>query len=194
MTFLKDLLKSFVFLIILAVIFSFAYPLSIYVISQLFFHSKANGSLIIKEKRILGSELLGQKFSSPHYFHGRPSIVDYSGLTSDSSNFGPTSKELLNSVKDKSEKYRSINNLDNETLIPMDAITYSGSGLDPHITYSNALLQAQRVAKNRNISVEQLLALIKNNANNKFIFSRDKVNVLKLNLELDEKYPLKKQK
>ncbi len=191
MKFLKELTKSFLLLIILSAILCFIYPMGIFAISYLFFHKQANGSLIVKDSKIIGSKLIGQKFISPYYFHGRPSIVDYDGINSSSSNFGPTSKELLNSIETNANKYRSINNINFDTLIPIDAITYSASGLDPHITYQNALMQSTRIAKNRNTSIDQILLLIKKNTETKTLLSRNRINVLKLNLDLDEKFPLK---
>jgi potassium-transporting ATPase KdpC subunit len=191
MKFLTELAKSFFLIVILSAIFCFFYPVGIFFISQTFFHNKANGSLIKKDDKIIGSKLLGQKFTSAYYFHGRPSISDYDGINSSASNFGPTSKELLNNLKKNANKYRTINNIKSDTLIPIDAVTFSASSLDPHITYQNALEQSNRVAKSRNISIDKILSIIEKNKESKTLLSRDRINVLKLNLALDKEFPLK---
>lgn len=192
MKFIKELAQSLFLLLILSIIFCFIYPMSIFLFSEIFFHHQANGSLIEKNNKIIGSKLLGQKFTSAYYFHGRPSFADYDGLHSSASNMGPTSKELLNSIESNTNKYRSINNLKSDVLIPIDAITYSASGLDPHITYQNALLQSARIAKSRNISVDKVLYFIEHHTESKTLLSRDRINVLELNMALDEKFSIKK--
>ncbi len=191
MKFIKELFKSITLLILLAIILCLVYPLSIYLISNIFYKTQAHGSLIEKNGKIIGSDLLGQKFISPYYFCGRPSIADYDGINSGASNFGPTSKALLDSVEANVFKYKSRNSLLDNIVIPIDAITYSASGLDPHISYENAILQADRIAKNRNVSLNAVEILIEKHLIHKSLFSRDRINVLKLNITLDEAYPLK---
>lgn len=190
MKYLIELAKSFLLILQLSVIFCFLYPLCIYLISQTFFHKGANGSLIEKNGKIIGSKLLGQKFTSPYYFHPRPSITGYDGINSSASQMGPTSKELLNSVKKNAKDYISINDLKPDALIPMDAITYSGSGLDPHISYQNALVQSVRIAKNRNTTADKILFLIEKHTIRKTLLGRDRLNVLELNLALDKGFPV----
>ncbi|OGN62268.1 MAG: potassium-transporting ATPase subunit C [Chlamydiae bacterium RIFCSPHIGHO2_12_FULL_27_8] len=189
---IKNLFQSILVLIIFTIILSFIYPFTIYITSLVFFKNKANGSLIYKDKKIVGSKFLGQKFSSEKYFHSRPSFYDYNGINSGASNYSQTSKKYKNSITQKSQNFRKINNLDNEISIPIDAVTYSGSGLDPHITHYNAIIQAKRVAQARNVNEEVLVGLIKKNLTKQKIFGRRCLNVLEMNLLLDEKYPVKK--
>jgi K+-transporting ATPase ATPase C chain len=176
--------------VILAVVCCGFYPLVVFGVSQLFFPAKANGSLIIDSKGVIhGSTWLGQPFSADKYFHPRPSAAGngYDPTSSGGSNLGPTSKKLADSIAQNIADYRSQNSLATNAAVPADAVTASGSGLDPHISPANADLQAPRVAKVRGLNVQEVRALITQYTDNpSFGFLGEPgVNVLRLNLALD---------
>ena len=176
--------------LILAIVCCGAYPLVVFGISQLAFHDKANGSLIVaKDGTIRGSKLLGQGFTGEKYFHPRPSAAGngYDAANSSGSNLGPTSQKLNDQIKDRIEAYREENGLKETDSVPADAVTASGSGLDPHISLRNAELQISRVAKARNFSADKVRELVKQNTNGPDlgILGELGVNVLTLNLALD---------
>jgi K+-transporting ATPase ATPase C chain len=185
-----EIKNSVIATIVFAIILCGIYPLIVYGAGQLFFPNKANGSLIEgKDRRLVGSELLGQTFSRDKYFHPRPSAAGagYDAANSSGTNLGPTSKKLMDSVKAAVEQYRKENNLTADVLVPADAVTSSGSGLDPHISVKNAELQVPRVAKTRGLSEDNVRDLVKQNTDGpQFgILGDPGVNVLKLNLALD---------
>jgi K+-transporting ATPase ATPase C chain len=163
------------------------------VVGQLFFSHQANGSLITSKdgKTILGSELLGQQFSSDKYFNSRPSAAGtgYDAANSGGTNFGPTSQKLNDSVKAAVDAYRKQNNLPAGAPVPADAVTSSASGLDPHISLKNAAIQIPRVAKARNLSSDQVATLVQKYTEGRDlgVLGEPRVNVLKLNLALDGK-------
>jgi potassium-transporting ATPase KdpC subunit len=176
----------------LAVVLCGVYPLVVWVISQGLFPDEAAGSLIQRGGTIVGSELIAQSFSSPKYFHPRPSAAGEAGFdagNSSGSNLGPISKKLADAVKERVEAYRAENGLPPNALVPADAVTASGSGLDPHIGLKNVLLQAPRVAQARGIGSEALEKIIHAHTEGRDfgIFGEPRVNVLKLNLALDKK-------
>ncbi|MBI4962218.1 MAG: K(+)-transporting ATPase subunit C [Desulfomonile tiedjei] len=176
----------------LAVILCGIYPLAVWGIGQVAFPRQANGSLVVQSGKIIGSELLGQNFSDPKYFHPRPSAAGetgYDGGNSGGSNLGPTSKKLINSVKDRVEAYRTNNGLASTVPVPADAVTASASGLDPHISIPNALIQAKRIAKTRGLGESAVKAMIKAHTEGRDLglFGEERVNVLKLNLALDSR-------
>ena len=176
--------------IILAVVCCGLYPLVVFGISQVLFHDKANGSLIVdKDGTVRGSRLLGQQFSADKYFHPRPSSAGngYDASNSGGSNLGPTSQKLRDSIAQNVADFRSQNNLATNAPVPADAVTGSGSGLDPHISLQNAELQTPRVAKARGLSVEKVRGLIKQNTDSPDLgfLGEPGVNVLTLNLALD---------
>jgi len=202
---LKVLLPAFRATIVLSVLTGIIFPLVITGIAQSLFPNQANGSLVSSpDGKVVGSRLLAQRFVQAKYFHPRPSAAGsgYAGEASSGSNLGPTSDKLINGVVDDpktkadesfagikqlSEIYRQENQLPPTTLIPVDAVTRSGSGLDPDISEANAVMQAARVAKSRSMTSEQVVSLI-----NKVKSERDlgilgepRVNVLTLNLALD---------
>jgi K+-transporting ATPase ATPase C chain len=149
---------------------------------------QANGSLLYVDGKVVGSELIGQSFTSPGYFHGRPSAVGYDATGSGASNLGPSSAKLMEQVKERIEKVRQENGLAPDAPVPADMVLASGSGLDPHISPENARLQIGRVAKARKLPESDVKALVE-----KFIeppqfgmLGAEKVNVLKLNIALDE--------
>lgn len=181
--FLTSLKVFVVFFIILGI----GYPLLITGISQLIMPYKANGSLIVKDGKVIGSELIGQEFTQAKYFHPRFSAVNYNAASSGGNNFGPTNPKLIEQVKEHITKVRGENNLDEKTEIPADMVLTSASGLDPHISVENALLQVKRVATARDIPIDSVKKLIAKNTTPDFIgiWGKPGVNVLKLNLALD---------
>src|SRR2546430_9304303 len=175
--------------LVLAVVCCGLYPLVVFGISQLLFRDQANGSLITGANgSVRGSKLLGQAFSDPKYFHPRPSAAGngYDATSSGGSNLGPTSQKLDNAIKDRIDTYRKENG-ENEP-VPADAVTASGSGLDPHISLRNAELQTPRVARARGLSEEKVRELIQRHtdARDLGVFGDPGVNVLGLNLALDK--------
>jgi K+-transporting ATPase ATPase C chain len=167
------------------------YPLVVYGVAQAFFAEKANGSLITDpDGTVRGSKLIGQGFTGEKSFHPRPSAAGngYDAANSSGSNLGPTSQKLNDAIKERITSYRQENGLKADDSVPADAVTASGSGLDPHISLRNAELQAPRVAKARNLRVEQITVLIGQNTTtaDAGIFGEPGVNVLKLNLALDQ--------
>ena len=176
--------------LVLAVICSGLYPLIVFGISQALFHDKANGSLIVgKDGAVHGSKLIGQNFASEKYFHSRPSAAGngYDATSSGGSNLGPTSRKLNDAVKDRIAAYRAENGLKETDPVPADAVTASGSGLDPHISVRNAELQLPRVAKARGISEDKLRDVVRQHTDGRDfgVFGDPGVNVLELNLALD---------
>jgi len=175
---------------VLAVVCSGLYPLLIFGISQALFRDKANGSLIADpDGTVHGSKLLAQGFTADKYFHPRPSAAGngYDAASSGGSNLGPTSQKLNDAIKDRIGAYRKENGLSENDSVPADAVTASGSGLDPHIGLRNAELQTPRVAKARGLSEEKIRELVQQNTNGRDlgIFGEPGVNVLELNLALD---------
>jgi K+-transporting ATPase ATPase C chain len=166
------------------------YPLVVTGIAQAIFPAKANGSLIVQDERIIGSELIGQQFNSAIYFTSRPSAVLYNPLPSGGSNYGITSKMLKQQVAERKQKFIEFNGLDINTEIPSEMLFASASGLDPHISLQAALLQVDRIAKARNfedVQKQKLLDLVKENTETpQFLcLGQERINVLKLNLDLD---------
>ena len=184
--------KATLSLLIFAVVLCGVYPLLVWGVGQLLFPNKANGSLLFdKQGTAIGSKLIGENFSAAKYFHPRPSYAGsagYDGTNSSASNFGPTSKKIEKALRLRAEEYRKTNNIGEEILLPIDAVTSSGSGLDPHISIENALLQLPRVAKARGVSSTALKKLLKNMTENRSlgILGEPRINVLLLNLKLDE--------
>lgn len=189
-TLLAEIRSAVLVTLMLAVVCCGLYPLAVYGLSQLFLRDKANGSLIVDATgAVRGSRLIGQSFSAGKYFHPRPSAAGngYDGTASGGSNFGPTSKKLADSIAQNVADYRKDNGLAANTAVPADAVTASGSGLDPHISPRNAELQAPRVAKARGLSEERVRKLIRQNTENPDLsfLGEPGVNVLLLNLALD---------
>ncbi|HEY7001667.1 MAG TPA: K(+)-transporting ATPase subunit C [Candidatus Udaeobacter sp.] len=177
--------------IVLAIVCCGLYPLIVFGISQAFFHDKANGSLIVDPNgAVRGSRLLGQGFADPKYFHPRPSAAGngYDATSSGGSNLGPTSQKLNDAIKERIAAYRAENGLSNSQSVPADAVTASGSGLDPHISLQNAELQLSRVAKARGISEDKLKDLVRQNTDDRDlgVFGEPGVNILRLNRALDQ--------
>lgn len=192
-TILTELKTSILVTLVTAIVLCGFYPLIVWGAAQLFFPKQANGSLIQGSNgKIYGSFLLGQNFSGAGYFHSRPSAAGangYDGASSGGSNLGPTSQKLNDAIRDRIVEYRAANGLSSDTAVPADAVTASASGLDPHISVRNALLQLPRVARERGISEEQLKTLVKQNTDQPglSVLGESGVNILKLNLALEGK-------
>jgi len=173
----------------LAVVVCAIYPAIVWVLSQGFFSAEANGSLIMRGGKITGSNLIGQGFVDSKYFHPRPSAAGsgYDAAGSGGSNLGPTSKKLVDGVKQRVLDYRTENGLTPDVLVPADAVTASASGLDPHISVKNAYLQAPRVAKARDLSEKTVFREITvyTESRDLGLFGEPRVNVMKLNVALD---------
>ena len=176
-------------LIIFTVLTGVLYPLVVTAIGQIAFHDKAEGSLVEVDGQAVGSSLIGQPFSAPEYFHPRPSAAGegYDAAASSGSNLGPTNPDFLATVAERVHAYREENGVDDGTPVPVDAVTASASGLDPHISVANATLQAPRVAEARGIDIETVLELVDDHTAGRdlgFLGERA-VNVLELNIALD---------
>jgi K+-transporting ATPase ATPase C chain len=175
--------------LLLAVLLCGIYPLAVWLLAQGIFPDKANGSLVMGSGKILGSSLVSQGFTAPKYFHPRPSAAGqgYDATSSGGSNLGPTSKKLVETVRQRVDAFRTENYLPPDALVPIDAVTASASGLDPHISVKNALIQAPRVAKARGLSEDLVLKQIKLHTEGRDlgILGEPRVNVLMLNLALD---------
>ena len=188
-TFWKELWTAIAATVVLLVMVSGIYPVIIWGLGQVIFPYQANGSLITQNGQVVGSALLAQGFSGAQYFHPRPSQAGtgYDAANSNASNLGPTSKKLMDSIKDTADAYRKENNLAAEAIVPADAVTSSFSGLDPHISPKNAQIQAARVAHERGINEDVVRNEIEKATDKPFLalFGDPGVNVLKLNLALD---------
>ncbi len=177
--------------LMLAVVCCGLYPLVVFGIAQTFFRDQANGSLIVDANgTVRGSKLLAQGFTAEKYFHPRPSSAGngYDATSSGGSNLGPTSRKLADAIAQNVTDYRTQNGLATNAPVPADAVTASGSGLDPHISLRNAELQAARVAKARSVKLEKVHELIHQNTDSADLgfLGESGVNVLRLNLALDE--------
>jgi K+-transporting ATPase ATPase C chain len=176
----------------LAVILCGLYPGVVWTLACVLYPARADGSLVIRNGEIRGSSLIAQKFMGPGYFHSRPSAAGngWDAGRSGGSNLGPLSKDLSEMVRRRVADYRAENGLPAGTLVPVDAVTASASGLDPHISLKNALLQARRVARARGLAEGDVRALIEKRTEGRSlgILGEPRINVLALNLALDGSY------
>ena len=182
----SQLRPAFFMLLVLTVITGVIYPLVVTGIAQVVFPHQANGSLIVIDGKTYGSELIGQQFDDPKYFLGRPSAAGYNAAASSGSNYGPLNPALLDSVQARVDTLKAAD-LENTLPIPVDLVTASGSGLDPHISVAAALYQVHRVAATRGLSEADVQSLVDQyTTRRQFGFLGEPVvNVLELNLALD---------
>jgi potassium-transporting ATPase KdpC subunit len=191
----RHLVASVLMLLAVTLGFGFGYPLVVTGLSQLFFHQQANGSLIYVHGKLAGSALLGQEFTDakghplPRYFQPRPSNAGtgYDGSSSGASNLGPSNPVLIGLVAQRATAYRQLNGLAPDAPVPVDAVTASGSGLDPDISVPNALDQASRVGQARHLPASQVIALVHRYTQGRQLgfMGEPVVNVTELNLALD---------
>jgi K+-transporting ATPase ATPase C chain len=183
----RQLLPALLAFLTFTVLTGILYPLVITGASQVAFPNRADGSLIERNGNVIGSKLIGQAFEGPRYFHSRPSAAGdgYDAMSSSASNLGPTNEEFLSEVRERAADYRQANRRAGD--VPGDAVTASGSGLDPHISPENARAQAARVAEARGMSREEVLDLVDEHRDDRSFgfLGEPAVNVLELNLALD---------
>ena len=191
----KNLLIALWFTLVTTVMFGLIYPLAVAGLSQLLFPGKANGQLIERNGKLVGSRIIGQAFTGPGYFHSRPSAAGtgngYDPTSSSGSNLGPTNKALVDRVNGDVQKLRAENP---GSPIPVDLVTTSGSGLDPDISPAAAEFQISRVARERHVSETEIRSLVaKHILGRQFgVLGEPRVNILELNLDLDTQHPLSK--
>lgn len=186
---LRELAISTTATLLLALLVGGVYPLAVWAAAQLF-PQRAGGSLIVKDGKVVGSELIGQNFTSDRYFLPRPSAAGngYDATSSGGSNLGPLSKKLLDGVKDRAVEYRKKNGLKDDAIVPADAVLASASGLDPHVSVANAELQTPRVARSRGMREEIVRHFVEQFTEGRELglLGEPRVNVLRLNLALDQ--------
>jgi len=192
----KQIMPGLRMTLALTVLTGLIYPGLVTGLSQLIFPKQANGSLIQKDGHVVGSALIGQNFTRPEYFQGRPSAAGndgYDATASGGSNFGPTSQKLVDRTKASVEKFRK-ENPDYTGALPADLLTASASGLDPHVSPASATAQIARVARARGVAADQVEALVAQFTDGRDLgfLGEPRVNVLMLNMALDEKYPARK--
>lgn len=187
----RQLVPALRMLLVMTALTGLLYPLVVTGIAQTAFADQADGSLVTVDGQVVGSRLIGQAFEGEEWFHPRPSAVDYDGASSGASNLGPSNRELTVIVAERVAAYRELNRLDQRVSVPVDAVTASGSGLDPHISLANALLQAPRVAQARGMEVEAVIDIVDGATlpPQAGILSEVRVNVLAVNIALGKVAP-----
>jgi K+-transporting ATPase ATPase C chain len=188
---MKTLLISLKIFLFFTVLTGIIYPLLVTGIVQVVFPAKANGSLIIKDNKTIGSELIGQKFDLPIYFSSRPSAISYNPLPSGGTNYGITNTKLKDLVNKRRRLFIAFNQLDSLTVIPSEMFFASASGLDPHISPKAAILQVNRISKARNLNPSQKQKLVQSikdltEAPQFLCLGEERINVLLLNLGIDK--------
>jgi K+-transporting ATPase ATPase C chain len=190
----KHLRTAFVSVISLSVLTGCIFPLVLFALGRLLSPDQAAGSLVKRNGVVIGSRLIGQDFTRPEYLHSRPSAAGtgYDGTSSGGSNFGPSNPKLAETVRRLAEEYRKSNGLPPDATVPIDAVTSSGSGLDPHISPANAELQIARVARARGLDEDAVRRMVADHTQGpQFGFlGNPRVSVLDLNLALDQTAPL----
>jgi K+-transporting ATPase ATPase C chain len=185
----RQLLPALVAFVLLTVLTGLAYPLAVTGFAQLVFPHRADGSLVERDGVVVGSSLIGQRFAGPRWFHPRPSAAGdgYDAMASSASNLGPTNPTLLADVRSRADAYRRENGLASGAPVPPDAVTSSGSGLDPGISVANARIQAARVARARGLPVADVMRLVSAHTDGRSLgfLGEPAVDVLELNLALD---------
>jgi K+-transporting ATPase ATPase C chain len=196
---LREIRPAIVLVVALTLVTGLIYPLAMTGLAQVLFPTQANGSLIVKDGKVIGSTLIGQLFTEDKYFHGRPSATvkpdpndssktvqePYNAANSGGSNLGPTNKALIDRVKDSVEKLKAENP---NAPVPIDLVTTTAGGLDPHISPAGALFQVPRVAKARNMSEDRVRQLVEQHVEGRLfgLLGEPRVNVLALNMALDQ--------
>lgn len=187
---LKSLNRALLLLLLMTLLTGILYPLAVTGLARIIFPRQAGGSLVYHNGALVGSALIGQNFSSPRYFHGRPSAAGqngYDAAASSGSNLGPTNQTLLNDVAERATRVRSENDLTEDSPVPGDLVMASASGLDPHISPEAVLLQVSRVARARQLPEARVRELVEQHIEGRQlgVLGEPRVNVLKLNLALD---------
>jgi K+-transporting ATPase ATPase C chain len=189
----RNLITAILMTIVTTLLLGIAYPLVVTGLAQVLFPDKANGQLIVRDGKAIGSRIIGQSFSSPGYFRGRPSAAGtgYDAANSAGTNLGPTNKKLVDAVKTAVDAAKPENP---SVPVPIDLVTSSASGLDPHISPAAALFQVPRVARERGVSEEEVRRLVEASASGRQLgfLGEAVVNVLELNLALDGAHAMKK--
>lgn len=190
-TFLPQFNASLRMMVVMTAALGLGYPLLMTGFAQVAFPGRADGQIVEVDGTPVGSKLIGQTFTEPGYFHGRPSAIGYDASTSSGSNLGPTNADHLAAVAELVAAYRAENGLPDTVAVPVDAVTTSASGLDPHISPANARLQAARVADARGLAVDEVLTLVEEHIDQRPLgfLGDDAVNVLELNVALDRLQP-----
>ena len=194
---MKTLYQSVMATLILALLLCGAYPLLVYGIGSLLFSDNSTGGILYRDAKPVGAKLIGQSFSKPEYFHGRPSAAGekgYDAANSSGSNLGPTNQKFVDGLKANIEAVLKENPSLKKGEVPTDLVTASGSGLDPHVSPESALVQVDRVAQARAASKESIRELVEKNIEGPQwgIFGEPVVNVLALNIAMDERFPVKR--
>ncbi len=193
MNIIRNLFVAVLMTVVTTMLFGIVYPLAMTALAQAIFPDKANGQLVVQNGHIVGSRIIGQAFSSPGYFHGRPSAAGngYDAANSSGTNLGPTSKKLVDAVKAAVDAARRENP---DAPVPIDLVTSSASGLDPHLSPAGALFQVPRVSRERGAAEADVRALVESRVEGRQLglLGELRVNVLELNLSLDERWPMRK--